>query len=121
MAEMNELFKYLTISRYSDIIDCMSNPNPLLSDEALNNAAECLKILAHPVRLKILQLLGDKEYRVGALAELCGIRNNVTSEHVRLMQRCGFLHSRKEGTQVYYRICEPHIFEILGCIERKFS
>jgi DNA-binding transcriptional ArsR family regulator len=87
----------------------------------LETAAECLKILAHPVRLHMLGLLRDGEYTVGSLADACNIKNNVASEHLRLMQRCNFLASVKKGTQVYYQIREPHIFEILDCIDRRFN
>jgi DNA-binding transcriptional ArsR family regulator len=101
----------------------MSASHNILSPEILEKAAECLKILAHPARLQLLQHLrnGERELRVGELAELCNMKQNVASEHLRLMQRCNFLQSRKDGTQVFYYISESHILEILDCIERKFN
>jgi ArsR family transcriptional regulator, zinc-responsive transcriptional repressor len=99
----------------------MINKTQLLPMKALKQAAECLRVLSHPVRLLMLQVLREEECTVGELAEICEIKNNVASEHLRLMQRCSFLKARKEKTQVFYTICEPHIFEILGCIEKRFS
>jgi DNA-binding transcriptional ArsR family regulator len=88
--------------------------------EALSLAAECLKALAHPVRIRMVQLLLHDRYTVGEIAEDCGILENVASEHLRLMQRCGFFSSEREGRRVYYRVAEPHLERILDCIESRF-
>ena len=67
--------------------------------DALGQAAECLKTLAHPHRLRMVQMLLQGRYTVGALADACGIPSHMASEHLRLMQRCGFLTSRKRGNR----------------------
>ena len=87
---------------------------------ALAQAAECLKALAHPVRLRMVQLLLRGKYTVGELAEDCAIPDNVASENLRLMQRCGFLASERDGRRVYYRVAEPHLTNILACVEDRF-
>ena len=87
---------------------------------ALTEAAECLKILAHPVRLRMVQLLLAGRYTVGELAEDCEVPNNVASEHLRLMQRCGFFTSERDGRKVFYGIAEPHLAEIMSCVEGRF-
>ena len=43
------------------------------------------------------------------------------SEHLRLMQRCGFLTSEKEGRNAYYQIVETHLASIMACIEARFG
>lgn len=93
---------------------------PQGSPEAFAEAAECLKTLAHPVRLRMVQLLLHGRYTVGEIAEDCGIPDNVASEHLRLMQRCGFFHSEREGRKVYYRVAESHLSNIMDCIESRF-
>ena len=90
------------------------------SSEAFAQAAECLRVLAHPVRLRIVQLLLRGRYTVGELAEDCEIPDNVASEHLRLMQRCGFFTSQREGRRVYYEVAEPHLQQIMDCIESRF-
>jgi DNA-binding transcriptional ArsR family regulator len=93
-----------------------------LKSEALIQAAECLRTLAHPHRLQMVQLLLTGEpYSVGDLAEACGISQPQTSDHLRLMQRCGFLSSQRDGRTVYYEICEPHLGKIMACIESRFG
>lgn len=89
--------------------------------ESLGQAADCLRTLAHPVRIRMVQLLLHDRYTVGELADDCGILENVASEHLRLMQRCGFLTSEREGRRVYYQVAEPHLERILDCIESRFQ
>jgi DNA-binding transcriptional ArsR family regulator len=87
----------------------------------LEEAAECLRILAHPHRLRIVQMLLRGRYTVGELAEACGIPSHMASEHLRLMQRCGFLTSEKEGRKAFYEIAEPHLADIMQCVEARFD
>ena len=93
----------------------------LTSLDALTQAAECLKTLAHPHRLRIVQMLLQGRYTVGELAEACEIPSHMASEHLRLMQRCGFLTSAKEGRNAYYQIVETHLASIMTCIEARFG
>ena len=93
----------------------------LTSLDALTQAAECLKTLAHPHRLRMVQLLLQGRYTVGELAEACGIPSHMASEHLRLMQRCGLLSAEKDGRKAYYQIAEPHLADILACVEARFG
>ena len=99
-------------------------PAPLLrlTDlEALGQAAECLRTLAHPHRLRMVQMLLQGQYTVSELADACELPSAMASEHLRLMQRCGFLTSEKDGRKVYYQVAEPHLKNILKCIEDRFG
>ncbi len=93
---------------------------PVADRDALVQAAECLKTFAHPVRIRIVQLLLHGRYTVGELAEDCGVPDNVASEHLRLMQRCGFFTSQREGRKVYYQVAQPHLEQMMACIESRF-
>ena len=93
-----------------------------LDFEALSQAAECLRTLAHPSRLQIVQLLlGGDHYSVNEIAEACDLSQPATSDHLRLMHRCGFLTSEREGRTVYYRVAEPHLKDIMSCIQTRFG
>lgn len=89
--------------------------------DALGDAAECLRTLAHPHRLRMVQMLLQGEFTVGELAEACGIPSPMASEHLRLMQHCGLLSSDKQGRKVFYQVAEPHLKNILKCIEARFG
>jgi DNA-binding transcriptional ArsR family regulator len=93
----------------------------LTSLEALAQAAECLKTLAHPHRLRMVQLMLQGQYTVGELAEACELPSHMASEHLRLMLRCGFLTAEKESRCVYYTVAEPHLEQIMACIEARFG
>ncbi|HVW35741.1 MAG TPA: metalloregulator ArsR/SmtB family transcription factor, partial [Pirellulales bacterium] len=78
-------------------------------------------LLAHPHRLRMIQMLLQGDYTVGELAEACELPTAMASEHLRLMQRCGLLSSEKDGRKVFYRVAEPHLKSILKCIEDRFD
>lgn len=103
-------------------MSAISSANTInLNDNSLEQAAECLRILAHPMRLKLLLLLEGNRITVGELARACELKSNVASEHLRLMMRCGFLSLEKEGQKTYYQISEPHVFSILECMKSRFA
>lgn len=99
----------------------MSRYKRTLTDDSFAQAAECLGVLAHKDRLKLIDILLSGQHSVGELAELCEIPQSVTSDHLRLMQRCGFLTSSRNGRFVYYEVVEPHLKEILHCIRKRFA
>ena len=96
-------------------------PAKSLSHEQWSEAAECLKAIAHPQRLRMLHLMSGGRPSVGELAAACGIASPVASNHLRLMERSGLLQSRREGRHIYYQIAEPHFAPILACLESRFS
>lgn len=93
----------------------------MIGMEALEKAAECLRTIAHPHRLRMIQLLLDQSYTVGELAEACGIQSHMASEHLRLMKHCGLLEPERDGRKTYYRVVEPHLKGIIGCIRSRFG
>jgi DNA-binding transcriptional ArsR family regulator len=88
---------------------------------ALVQAAECLKALAHPHRLRMVQMLLGGQYSVGELAAACELPSHMASEHLRLMQRCGFLRAVKQGRKVFYEVAEDHLKPLMQCIESRFD
>lgn len=84
-------------------------------------AAECLRVLAHPGRLALVHRLLGGRYTVGELASWADLAPNVTSEHLRLLERCGLLGSEREGRRVYYHASEPLLATMMACITQRFS
>jgi ArsR family transcriptional regulator, zinc-responsive transcriptional repressor len=93
----------------------------LLEFKDLQEAAECLRTLAHPVRLRMVQLMLHGEFTVGELAQACEIASHMASEHLRMMQHCGFLSRRQDGRRMYYQVAEPAVEGIMKCIEGRFQ
>jgi len=93
----------------------------LIPLDKLEMAAECLKTIAHPHRLRMIQMLLEDRYTVGALAEACGIQSHVASTHLRLMKHCGLLEPERDGRNTYYRVAEPHLANIMECVSARFG
>ena len=94
--------------------------NTLTMDD-LANAAECLKTIAHPHRLRMIQLMLSGRHTVGELAEACEIPSHMASEHLRLMKRCGLLDGEREGRRTFYRVIEPQLEGVMACVEKRFG
>ncbi|MCL5103090.1 MAG: metalloregulator ArsR/SmtB family transcription factor [Armatimonadetes bacterium] len=88
----------------------------LLPMEALEEAAACLKVMAHPVRLRIADILMQGDLTVREIAETCGVREHQVCEHLRLMQSYRLLTSERRGRTVHYRVVSPQLPALLGCV-----
>ncbi|MFO0810569.1 MAG: metalloregulator ArsR/SmtB family transcription factor [Gemmataceae bacterium] len=87
----------------------------------LTHAAECLKTLAHPHRLRMIERMLVGRPTVGELADVCGIPSAMASGHLRLLQRCGLLSQERDGRTVVYRVAEPCLKDIIACIQKRFG
>ena len=76
--------------------------------------AEFFRLLGHPVRVRVLELLRDGELTVGDLQTALELDSGGTSQHLTAMRRQGVLESRKAGTNVYYRVKDPRTFQLLA-------
>jgi ArsR family transcriptional regulator len=76
--------------------------------------ADFFRLLGHPVRVRVLELLRDGELTVGDLQAALELDSGGTSQHLTAMRRQGVLESRKEGSRVYYRVKDPRTFQLLA-------
>jgi len=89
--------------------------------DSLVSAADCLKTLAHPHRMRMTQMLLQSEFNVGELARACKIPSHMASEHLRLMCDRGLLDRERRGRFIYYSVAEPGIANIMRCVESRFA
>ena len=88
-----------------------------LSAEAVGHASEMLRILAHPMRLRIVDALNAAgELPVGAITEHLGIAQAATSQHLNHMRRVGLVRSERRGKEVWYSIADERPIALLNCI-----
>ena len=90
----------------------------LLPMEVLEQAAECLKVLSHPARLRMIEILMQGKFAVHEIADLCGLNPNQTCDHLRLLKGHKLLDSKRSGRTVYYTIVSPQLTGIIGCIKK---
>jgi DNA-binding transcriptional ArsR family regulator len=90
----------------------------MIEQARIERAAEVLKTVAHPIRLRIVELLESGDKSVTELKDLLGVTQPLTSQHLTQMRVRGVLGSRREGTQVYYSIANPDVVKVIHCIRR---
>ena len=76
--------------------------------------AELFKALAHPARIRILEVLGEGERAVGEMQPEVGIELSHLSQQLAVLRRAGLVSARKEGTSVIYAIKDPQVTTLLA-------
>ena len=78
--------------------------------------ANLFRVLGHPARVRILELLQAGEQTVGALQAELGLDSSGTSQQLAALRRIGLVQSRRDGTSVYYRVDDPRVFDLLAAV-----
>ncbi len=76
--------------------------------------AELFKALAHPARIRILELLVDGPRSVGEIQPTVGIESSHLSQQLGVLRRAGLVSTRKEGSSVIYAIRDPQLVGLLA-------
>lgn len=83
-------------------------------------AAHALKAIAHPLRLKILCVVGDEEVCVQDIVEAVGTSQSNISQHLAILRDKDVLHTRKDANRVYYRVADPRTLQLIGMMREVF-
>ncbi len=92
-----------------------------LSKNKLQHAARLLKVMAHPVKLEVLQLLGtNPPMDVTTLCDRIGNNCEISmmSHHLSKMRDNGILVSEKKGKQVFYTIADRSLMKLIDCLNQ---
>src|SRR2546428_2261385 len=76
--------------------------------------ANLFRVLGHPARVRVLELLRDGERSVGALQAELGLDSGGTSQHLAALRRIGLVTARREGTSVFYSVEDTRVFDLLA-------
>ena len=79
--------------------------------------AEFFKTLGHPARIRVLELLSEKEHSVGEMLPFLGIEASHLSQQLAVLRRAGLVATRREGSTVYYSLTGSHIGELLAAAQ----
>jgi ArsR family transcriptional regulator len=85
-----------------------------MHDADVNDVAALLKTLSHPIRLKILCLLQEKEMAVGEIREEVKTTNANVSQHLSILRNQGIVSSRKDANFIYNRIDDVRVLELIA-------
>ncbi|GGJ43490.1 transcriptional regulator [Streptomyces brasiliensis] len=75
--------------------------------------AEFFKTLGHPARIRVLELLSEREHAVAEMLPEVGIEPAHLSQQLAVLRRANLVKTRKEGSNVYYSLTSPHVAELL--------
>lgn len=76
--------------------------------------AEFFKTLGHPVRIRVLELLGQREHAVSEMLPEVGVEAANLSQQLAVLRRAGLVTNRKEGSAVFYSLTSPRVAELLA-------
>lgn len=89
-------------------------------EEDIQQAAQAIKAIAHPLRLKILCVLGDREISVQDIVEQVGTSQSNISQHLAILRDKGVLVARKDANRVFYRIGDLRTLKLVGMMRDVF-
>ncbi len=87
-----------------------------INPRILMRAAEIIKLLGHPQRLKIVEVLEQGEATVGDIQSTLDLPQATVSQHLARLRGLGIVESQRDGNHVIYRLIEPKVPRILQCI-----
>jgi len=76
--------------------------------------AEFFRTLGHPARIRVLELLSEREHAVAELLPELDIEPSNLSQQLAVLRRAGLVVTRKEGSTVHYSLTSPHVAELLA-------
>ena len=100
----------------------MEQPSFSLIDkqEHIEMAARALKAIAHPLRLKILCVVGDQEACVQEIVDAVGASQSNISQHLAILREKGVLLTRKDANRVFYRVGDQRTLQLVGMMREVF-
>jgi ArsR family transcriptional regulator len=89
-------------------------------EDHIERAARALKAMAHPLRLKILCILGNQEVSVQEIVDCVGTSQSNISQHLAILREKGVLRTRKDANRVYYRVGDERMLTLIGMMREVF-
>jgi DNA-binding transcriptional ArsR family regulator len=83
--------------------------------------ARVFKVLAHPTRIHIIEILGAGEFSVGAILTRVKVGPANLSQHLSVLRQNHLVVTRKRGNQVLYRLSDPLLAEVLNAMRKYFQ
>ncbi|MCK9613211.1 MAG: metalloregulator ArsR/SmtB family transcription factor [Bacteroidales bacterium] len=92
-------------------------PKNSINIDQLDNAANKLRALAHPMRVAILEMLYDKKrMNVTEIYNRLGIQQASASHHLGILKNKKVVESRRQGKKTFYSINETEMLKVIDCI-----
>lgn len=95
-------------------------PGLLKHADDIERAARSLKAMSHPIRLKILCVLGGKEMSVQDIVDNVGTSQSNISQHLAILKDKGILQSRKDANRVFYKVGDIRTLQLIEMMREVF-
>jgi DNA-binding transcriptional ArsR family regulator len=89
-------------------------------EDNINKAATALKAMAHPLRLKILCVIGSEEVPVMDIVDQVGTTQSNVSQHIDILREKGIIVSRREGSKILCRIKDAELLALMDAMQQTF-
>lgn len=89
-------------------------------EENIQKAAIALKAMGHPLRLKILCVLGSEEVPVMDIVEQVGTTQSNVSQHIDILREKGLVTSRRDGSKILCRIKDQELLLLMSAMQQTF-
>ena len=91
-----------------------------MREDNIEQAARALKAMAHPLRLKILCVIGESELPVMEIVNKVGTTQSNVSQHLDILREKGIVVSRRKGSKILCRVKSKEILELMAAMQRTF-
>jgi ArsR family transcriptional regulator len=88
--------------------------------EQIEQAARAMKAISHPLRLKILCVLGEEEVSVQEIVDAVGTTQSNVSQHLAILREKGVIGSRKDANRVFYSVRDQRTLQLLVMMREVF-
>jgi len=92
----------------------------LAKQEHIETAARALKAISHPLRLKILCVIGADEACVQDIVDAVGTSQSNISQHLAILRDKEVLLTRKDANRVFYRVGDPRTLQLIAMMREVF-
>jgi DNA-binding transcriptional ArsR family regulator len=76
--------------------------------------AEFFKTLGHPMRIRVLELLSERDHSVAEMLAETGVEASNLSQQLAVLRRSGLVTARREASTVFYSLTSPQVAELLA-------
>lgn len=89
-----------------------------MEEKVFRLEAEILKALGHPVRLKIVGYLKDKEKCVCEIFPYLKMEQSHLSKHLAILRKAGIVDVRRQGKKIFYKVKNRQVNELFTCVKK---
>ncbi len=91
-----------------------------MKEENINKASKALKAMGHPLRLKILCVIGEQELPVMDIVSKVGTTQSNISQHIDILREKEIITSRREGSKILCKVRDPNILKLMEAMQATF-